>query len=288
MFDQFIGGLLVDVCSDIQLASIKTSSADLGSQSTADIRIKIRYAQDACFDESQESIFATKNFKVCIAADGFQIFRFRDDQQHIPWVSIHADRHFSVFSFSYQDAAVGSKPGFDLYRTAADAFLLQHTFINHQGLILHAAAGSVQGKGMIFSGPSGAGKSTLSLLLEQSPTNRLFSDERVVARSMEDGWRVWGTPWHGTGNIARNENAPLSAIVFLRQAETSQITKLSSSAGLRRLLQVVSIPWYSKEWTNKGLAVCESLIQAVPMFELAFRPDQTATEAVERLAASLP
>ncbi|WP_417912250.1 hypothetical protein [Candidatus Electronema sp. TJ] len=141
---------------------------------------------------------------------------------------------------------------------------------------------------MVFSGPSGAGKSTLSLLLEQSPSNRLFSDERVIVRSLNDGWRVWGSPWHGTGNIARNENAPLSAIVFLRQAATSAVTELNPSAGLRRLLQVVSIPWYSKEWTSKGLAVCESLIQAVPMFELAFRPDQTATEAVERLAASLP
>lgn len=288
MFDQSIGGLLVDVCSDIQLASIKTSSADLSSQSTADIRIKIRHAQGACLDESQESIFATKNFKVCIAADGFHIFRFRDDQQQIPWVSIHADRHFSLFSFSYQDSAVGSKPDFDLYRTAVDVFLLRHTFISHNGLIFHAAGGSVQGKGIIFAAPSGTGKSTLSLLLEQSPNNRLFSDEQIIVRLIEDGWRVWGTPWHSTGNIARNENAPLSAIVFLRQAEASQITKLSPSAGLRRLLQVVSIPWYSKEWTNKGLAVCESLIQAVPMFELAFRPDQTATEAVERLAASLP
>uniref|UniRef100_UPI0040565994 hypothetical protein n=1 Tax=Candidatus Electronema sp. TaxID=2698783 RepID=UPI0040565994 len=166
--------------------------------------------------------------------------------------------------------------------------MLRHTFISHNGLIFHAAGGSVQGKGIIFAAPSGTGKSTLSLLLEQSPNNRLFSDEQIIVRLMEDGWRIWGTPWHSIANIARNENAPLSAIVFLRQAETSQITKLSPSAGLRRLLQVVSIPWYSKEWTNKGLAVCESLIQAVPMFELAFRPDQTATEAVERLAASLP
>ena len=33
--------------------------------------------------------------------------------------------------------------------------------------------------------------------------------------------------------------------------------------------------------------VCELLMQAVPMFELAFRPDQSAVQAVERFAAEL-
>jgi hypothetical protein len=91
----------------------------------------------------------------------------------------------------------------------------------------------------------------------------------------------------GTGNIARNETAPLSALVFLRQAEQTKITALTPSQGLHRLLQVVSIPWYSEEWTNKGLAVCEPLVQEIPMFELAFRPDQTAVEAVKELAVKL-
>jgi hypothetical protein len=226
-------------------------------------------------------------FKLAAEDSGVIYIRFRNKDKLNPYISVRVSNCFSYFNLCLHPDS-DDFPIIDPSRTAADPFLLQHTFINHQGLIIHAAGGSVQGKGMIFSGPSGAGKSTLSLLLESVPNNRLFSDERVIARSMQDGWHVWGTPWHGTGNIARNENAPLSALVFLTQAEETKITALPPSAGLRRLLQVVSIPWYSKEWTNKGLAVCESLIQAVPIFELAFRPDQTAAEAVERLASSLP
>lgn len=107
-------------------------------------------------------------------------------------------------------------------------------------------------------------------------------------RRMNDGWHLWGTPWKGTGSIACNESAPLSALVFLSQAPQSKVTPISPSVALRRLLETVSIPWYSQEWTDKGLAVCESLLRDIPAFELAFRPDQTAVQAVEQLAASLP
>jgi hypothetical protein len=170
---------------------------------------------------------------------------------------------------------------------ASSLFLLQHSLINHHGLIIHAAGGSVFGKGMVFSAPSGTGKSTLSNLLLQSPENLLFSEERLIVRSVENRWKVWGTPWHGEGHIARNEFAPLSALVFLRQSAKTEITRLSPADGLHRLLQTVSIPWYSKQWTEKGLALCERLIGDIPMFELTFRPDRSAVQAVERLAAEV-
>jgi hypothetical protein len=173
-------------------------------------------------------------------------------------------------------------------KLASSVFLLQHSFINCKGLIVHAAGGSIQGKGLLFAAPSGTGKSTLSRLLSSSSRNHFFSEDRLIIRPLNDVWRVWGTPWRGSGNIARNESELLAALVFLRQSHETKVSPLSAADGLRRLLQVVSIPWHSPEWTNKGLAVCESLIQVIPMFELAFRPDQTAVHAVEQLLAALP
>ncbi|MCI5146050.1 MAG: hypothetical protein D3923_11090 [Candidatus Electrothrix sp. AR3] len=170
---------------------------------------------------------------------------------------------------------------------AANKFLLTHSFLNHQGLIIHAAGGSILDKGIAFAAPSGTGKSTLSQLLLAHSSNRLFSEERLIIRFVNDTWKIWGTPWQGSGNIARNASTPLSALLFLRQAQQTKITPLSPSTGLHQLLKVVSIPWYSKEWTNKGLTVCEALVQKIPMFELAFRPDQSAVQAVQELAASL-
>lgn len=197
------------------------------------------------------------------------------------WI-IETDAAFSRFAYFIDPA----RP-VDPCKQVANRLLLSHSFIRHNGLIVHGAGGSVQGKGMVFAAPSGTGKSTLSHLLLTSSQNHLFSEERLILRSSHETWRVWGTPWHGTGSIARNESAPLSALLFLSQAATTSVCQLAPSQALRRLLQVVSIPWYSQEWTEQGLALCETLLQTIPAFELAFRPDQTAVQAVEQLACSL-
>ncbi|WPD23014.1 MAG: hypothetical protein SD837_00325 [Candidatus Electrothrix scaldis] len=291
-FSCYIGGLSLNVEHVIDAALLKAGSAEYmhfvcpASPSKANIYINMESA--VCpYDNAVESvIYKAQLFRVQTSVNGFKLIRFCNKQPQTPFLVVNTDNQFSRFHYCFysdSDEPLIVNP----YNSAADAFLLQYSFINYHGLIIHAGGGSIQGKGIVFAGTSGAGKSTLSELLSASPNNRLYSDERLVVRSVDEQWNVWGTPWQGTGSIARNENAPLSALVFLRQAGETQITQLSPSAGLHRLLQVVSVPWYSEEWTNKGLTVCESLIQDIPMFELAFRPDQTAVEAVEELAVKL-
>ncbi|MGR0482682.1 MAG: hypothetical protein ACTFAL_15120 [Candidatus Electronema sp. V4] len=212
-----------------------------------------------------------------------QLFHYHESKSLLLW-KFSIDPMFSHFQCCIFPGAVHTS---DFFQLAFNRFILQHTVIHHDGLIIHAAGGSINGKGMVFPAVSGTGKSTLSHLLLPHPENQLFSEERIIMRRLDDGWHLWGTPWKGTGVIARNESAPLNALVFLSQAPETKILKLPPSAALRRLLETVSIPWYSQEWTDKGLAVCESLLRAIPAYELAFRPDQTAVQAVAELAASL-
>ncbi|WP_417910130.1 hypothetical protein [Candidatus Electronema sp. PJ] len=248
-----------------------------------DINIAPCREEHLCRDFTRK-IFTQQRMAFCRTEDGYVQLFFSTEDTLAPSCGISVDFNFSKFNYYIHDDA---KEEFDPCKLASNIFLLQHSFINHQGLIIHAAGGSIYGKGIAFAAPSQTGKSTLSRLFLLSPQNRLFSEDRLIIRSVNTTWQVWGTPWLGSGTIACNEHAPLSALVFLSQANETKVTRLSPSVGLRRLLQVVSIPWYSPEWTHKGLAVCESLIQTIPMFELAFRPDQTAVQAVERLASAL-
>ncbi|WP_417914843.1 hypothetical protein [Candidatus Electronema sp. JM] len=228
--------------------------------------------------------FNRRSFFLKTSDSTFQLLHFTEDGNSLLWC-LDIDAEFS--SFNYKLSQKATSVDSELYELVFNRFLLQHTFINHHGLIIHAAGGSINGKGMVFPAVSGTGKSTLSHLLLPHPENQLFSEERIIMRRLDDSWHLWGTPWKGSGVIARNESAPLSALVFLSQAQETKISKLPPSAALRRLLETVSIPWYSQEWTDKGLAVCESLLRAIPAYELAFRPDQTAVQAVAELAASL-
>ncbi len=216
-----------------------------------------------------------------------QVLHLTPSEEDFLW-TLEIDPQFERFDYAlFLDNIVKTQKPFLPSKLALSLFLLQHSFINQQGLIIHAAGGSVHGKGLIFPAPSGGGKSTLSQLLLANSQNRLFSEERLIVRSVNDIWQVWGTPWHGEGRIARNDSVPLSALIFLRQAQKTKITELSPTTGLHSLLQTVSIPWYSGEWVDKGLALCELLLQEIPAFELAFRPDQGAVQAVENLALSL-
>ncbi|CAK8717287.1 hypothetical protein GCAAIG_06715 [Candidatus Electronema halotolerans] len=234
-------------------------------------------AKNKIYSQHQINLYAAAN-------GGLELQYLKDGKADILW-HLAVDSEFSIFEFFLSPHDEKKN---DCYRLAFNRFFLQHTFINHHGLIIHAAGGSIHGKGMVFPAVSGTGKSTLSHLLLPFPENQLYSEERIIMRRMNDGWQLWGTPWKGTGVIARNESAPLSALVFLSQASQTKISELAPSAALRRLLETVSIPWYSQEWTDKGLAVCESLLLDIPAFELAFRPDQTAVQAVADLAALLP
>ncbi len=250
-----------------------------------DIRVQFTLLQKKNIQKTDSNLFFQPNMDCYVNSSGFlQLVCWAEEERKKKLWYLVVDSKFSNFKYRIFPEAVET---IDFFQLAFNRFLLQHTFINHHGLIIHAAGGSINGKGMVFPAVSGTGKSTLSHLLLPHPENQLFSEERIIMRKLDDGWHLWGTPWKGTGVIARNESAPLNAIVFLSQAPETKISKLPPSAALRRLLETVSIPWYSQEWTDKGLAVCESLLRAIPAYELAFRPDQTAVQAVAELAASL-
>ena len=273
-------------CSPEKKRFIYSAGCEKHSVTKRDIYVRLALFDQEISPQPINKIFSQKLSDFYTTSAGYiQFFYLTAAKKELAWV-LEIDRTFSQFDYFIYADKVKVLDFFDL---SVRLFLLQHSLIERQGLIVHAAGGSVQGKGIIFAAPSGTGKSTLSGLLQQEQAQvsqtRLFSEERLIIRSIKDQWHVWGTPWHGEGYIAQNESAPLSALFFLKQSEQTKITQLSRSDGLYRLIQTASIPWYSKQWTDKGLARCEALVQEMPMFELAFRPDQTAVQAVERFAA---
>ncbi|MCI5141889.1 MAG: hypothetical protein D3909_09230, partial [Candidatus Electrothrix sp. ATG1] len=225
LFTHRIGGLSVQVVNSIQAELQGEDTAEymhfvrpVGSQ-RADVQVCMKSSFDRYKPAAGDVIFTGRHLRIQNVRNGVQVLYFRTEPQ--PYVTISVDQQFSRFSYCFYCRNEEEKFGENKkccvypYRASADALLLQHSFINHQGMLIHAGGGSVRGKGMVFAGVSGAGKSTLTELLGSSPTNRLFSEERLVVRFVGNQWTVWGTPWKGTGNIVRNENAPLSAIVFL-------------------------------------------------------------------------
>jgi hypothetical protein len=163
---------------------------------------------------------------------------------------------------------------FDPLRMPIDQLILIHHLAHRDGFLLHAAGFAVDNVGVAVPGASGAGKSTLSSLLAASlPEASILSDERLVVRSGGGAFEMWGTPWAGTAGIARNEGAPLRALLFPVKDGCHRLSELSARAAVRRLLGTVACPHFDQERSALVLSTLERLVAQVPAFELRFAPD---------------
>ena len=159
-----------------------------------------------------------------------------------------------------------------------DQLLLMNHLSGRGGVVVHAGAAVVDGRALVFPGASGAGKSTLSRLFVQAGlADGLLSDDRVILRTTQPGGvSVWGTPWPGDAGIAANADAPLGALLFLVKSDVNELVPLSSAAAMKRLMPVVSCPWYDPERLPGVLDTCARVVESYPGYDLRFRPDADA------------
>lgn len=162
---------------------------------------------------------------------------------------------------------------FDPVRYPLDQILLMNHLAQGSGLIVHSAGLALEGMGMVFAGVSGAGKSTLTgIFAREAPEAELLSDDRIIVRQIDGRWHAYGTPWPGEAGVASNSRAGLGALFFLAKGPAHRLEPLSPAQALKRLLPVVSCPWYDSERLTGVLDTCERLVGQVPCFELRFKP----------------
>jgi hypothetical protein len=153
-----------------------------------------------------------------------------------------------------------------------DQILLMYILARRQGALIHAAGIDINGRCYIFPGKSGAGKSTITRQFAALGDTALLSDDRIVVRKIDGGFKAFGTPWPGEAGIALNKSEPLASIFFINHGSANRIKEITPQEALARLLPVTSIPWYDREVMDKILTFCEDLISSVPIYELDFRP----------------
>jgi len=178
-----------------------------------------------------------------------------------------------------------------------DQILLMHHLAERGSVIVHAA-GVVAADGcLLVCGASGAGKTTLAReFMAAGAPGAILSDDRIIVREIGAvGFVAWGTPWPGEAGIARNECAPLDALLFLSREDepgvspgATSLSPLDVDGALRRLLPVVSCPWYDERRATAVLSTCERLVTGLPSYELRFRPGGDVVACLSEFAASLP
>lgn len=148
-----------------------------------------------------------------------------------------------------------------------------------KGIILHCSAAVVDGTGIICTGRSGRGKSTISRLLKNEGC-RVLTDERAVIRVEESGFRVYGTPWPSSGMCVLNSAAPLKRLYFLEHGAVNELRVIAPGESLKRLLDVVMVPWMHSDFFDPLIDVLENVVQGVPAAVLRFVPDREVVDFI--------
>ena len=161
------------------------------------------------------------------------------------------------------------------------------------GLMLHATAADVDGRGIVCAGVSGVGKSTIAKLLHAVGATVLTDEHPVVrqwpapdgeVRSIQPAaaFRVHGSPWPSAAGFARHACAPLQRIYFLEHGAENRLTPLTPREAFTRFIPVAMIPWHDATFFDPCLQTLESLLRIVPCAVLSFRPTSEVVDLIRQ------
>jgi hypothetical protein len=162
----------------------------------------------------------------------------------------------------------GDHPGFQLPYPMHQLVLLA-PLARESGFLLHASGAVIDGQAFVFAGHSGDGKTTLSRLLAAEGLE-LLSDERIALRKQGHGFRAYGTPWPGEGEIISSASYPLGGVFILRKADRHRVREGRPSLLAAELLSRAIVPYYFGRETRTILGLVHDLATSTPLRELEF------------------
>lgn len=163
-------------------------------------------------------------------------------------------------------------------RTAYDAVLPFHG-----GSVIHASCIKYKGQAVLFCAPSQTGKSTQAKLWEECFGVSVISSDAPGIFPVENGAFAYGMPWDGSDQIMVQEQAPVAAIVELRQAKCNRIQRLTKRQAFRMLMKQGHLPMWDYKAMEKEMLVLKVLSGKVPFYRLYCLPDEGAAELVEEV-----
>ncbi len=146
-----------------------------------------------------------------------------------------------------------------------------------RGLMIHAAALAEGRRGWIASGPSGSGKSTLAGLFPE----RALCDEFVTVSLDGPRPRLGALPFW----TSRRGSAEIAGIYLLRHGRRDHRRRLGAGEAFGRLRKEVVWPTFDPNALSRAFATLCELIEAVPVWELAFRPRREVWRVIKQTAA---
>ena len=144
-------------------------------------------------------------------------------------------------------------------------------------LLMHSSVVSKDGKGYMFLGESGTGKSTHTAnWLKYIEGTDLMNDDNPVMRVFDGETRVYGSPWSGKTPCYKDVEAPVAAMVQLKQAPYNKIKRLGVIDAYTNILQACSIMKWDRRIHTSICDTISKILSTTPVFFLENLPNEAA------------
>lgn len=157
----------------------------------------------------------------------------------------------------------------------------EHWIAQAGGFVFHSSYIEVNGKAVLFTAPSETGKSTQADLWQKHRDARILNGDRSAVRMVDSKAFACGIPFAGSSHICENIILPLAAIVYLKQAPQTTIRRLRGAEAFRKVWEGVSVNTWDRADMDAVSETVAQVLSAVPVFELACTPDESAIIALE-------
>jgi hypothetical protein len=281
-----IGDVSISIEGDAQISDWEIAPAYLPFIAPGGTDISLRLHQGVPDTMAGEKVFDCPPIWTLYRQNGasvIKIFQELSDLERTLVLSSHlekADLYFADKSGPFLDPFYG--PTMEL--------LMVNYLAQGRGVIIHSCGIASNGGGILFVGESGAGKSTLARMWDQENGFDVLSDDRTIVRKKGDQFWMYGTPWHGDAKFGSPRGVRLERIFFLRHGQKNSIKEIKGIDPVSQLLTCSFPPYWDPQGMAFTLEEFTDLTAHIPCQELAFKPEKSALDLVERITTrpSLP
>ncbi len=163
-----------------------------------------------------------------------------------------------------------------VYRLCMDILIARSVLHLHSSFVWY------NGQAILFTGPSGIGKTTQAELWRDYEDAIIVNGDVTLIRKIDDVWCAFGAPIHGSSPYCENMDAPIAAIIVLKQAEENQLVRLDAFTALGECFPEIYRPEMSDETYEILLDTVDALFSEIPVYQLSCRPDRESVELVKQ------
>ncbi|WP_347029000.1 hypothetical protein [Intestinibacter bartlettii] len=163
-----------------------------------------------------------------------------------------------------------------------DLLSFEHVILQNNGVILHSSFIKYNDYAILFSGPSGVGKSTQANLWIKFKDAEIINGDRSILRYIDNEWQVFGSPYCGSSEIFKNDQAKLKVIVVLEQAKENKIEEMSVIEKYKFILSQIAVNTWNEEDMKKVTTLIENIINSVLIIKLKCLPNESAVDILHK------